>query len=123
MKDRIIIQDLRLSAIVGVNRWEKAAPQIVAVDLEIAAEAAKAAATDRIADTIDYKRLSRDVAELAASQPFELVETLAEAIATLVLDKHGAPWVKVTLRKPWALRSARDVGVVIERSHQTGNSA
>ena len=116
MTDRIIIKDLRMSATVGVNRWEKAAPQVVAVDLEIALDAAKAAATDRIADTVDYKRVSRAVADLASSRPFELVETLAEEIAALILKEHGAPWVKVTARKPWALRNARDVGVVIERS-------
>ena len=115
MTDKIIIKDLRLRAVVGVNRWEQAAPQVVAVDLEIAADAAKAAAADRIADTVDYKRVSRDIAALASSRKFELIETLAEAIASLVLTGHGAPWVKVTARKPWALRNARDVGVVIER--------
>ena len=115
MTDRIIIKDLRLRAVVGVNRWEQAAPQVVAVDLEIAADAAKAAAADRIADTVDYKRVSRDISALAASRKFELIETLAEAIAALVLTEHGAPWVRVTARKPRALRNARDVGVVIER--------
>ena len=115
MTDRIIVQDLRVSATVGVNRWEQAAPQTVAVDLEIAIDAAKAAAGDQLSDTVDYKRASREIAALAASRPFQLVETLAEAIASLILDGHGARWVKVTARKPWALRNARDVGVVIER--------
>lgn len=115
MTDRIIVQDLRVSATVGVNRWEQAAPQTVAVDIEIAIDAAKAAAGDQLSATVDYKRASRDIAALAASQPFQLVETLAEAIASLLVDEHGAQWVKVTARKPWALRKARDVGVVIER--------
>ena len=115
MTDRIIIKDLRLRATVGVNRWEQAAPQVVAVDLEIAVDAAKAAEGDRIADTVDYKRVSRDIAALAADRRFELIETLAEAIASLVLTRHGAPRVRVTARKPRALRNARDVGVVIER--------
>lgn len=115
MTDRIIIQDLRIRATVGVNRWEQAAPQMVAVDIEMAVDAAKAAAGDRIAHTVDYKQVSRDISALAASQTFELIETLAEAIAALVLSKHGAPRVKVTARKPWALRNARDVGVIIER--------
>ena len=116
MTDRIIIKDLRVRATVGVNRWEKAAPQVVAVDLQIAVDAAKAAASDDIAATVDYKRVSRDITALAASRRYELIESLAEAIASLVLGEHGASWVRVTARKPWALRKARDVGVVIERS-------
>ena len=115
MTDRIIIRDLRVSATVGVNRWEKAAPQVVGVDLEIAVDAAKAAAVDEIAATVDYKRVSRDIAVLAESRSYELIETLAEAIASLILEQHGVQWVRVTARKPFALRKARDVGVVIER--------
>lgn len=117
MTDRIIVQDLRVHATVGVNRWEQAAPQTVALDLQIAVDAATAAAGDRLSDTVDYKRVSRDIVGLAASRPFQLIETLAEAIASLILNEHGAQWVKVTARKPWALRNARDVGVVIERSN------
>ncbi|MCY4157845.1 MAG: dihydroneopterin aldolase [Gammaproteobacteria bacterium] len=115
MTDSIIIRDLRVRAVVGVNRWEKAAPQVVGVDLEIGMDGAKAAAADEIAATVDYKRVSRDIAALAESRRYELIETLAEAIASLVLEARGAQWVRVTARKPFALRNARDVGVVIER--------
>ncbi len=115
MTDRIIIQDLRLRAIVGVNRWEQATPQTVAVDLEIGVDAAAAASEDRISATVDYKRVARDIAALALRRSFALVETLAEEIAALILAGHGASRVRVTVRKPWALRHARDVGVVIER--------
>ena len=90
MTDRIIIRDLRVRAVVGVNRWEKAAPQVVGVDLEIGVDAAKAAAADEIAATVDYKRVSRDLAALAESRSFELIETLAEEIASLVLEGQGA---------------------------------
>lgn len=119
MTDRIIIRDLRISATIGVNRWEKAAPQLVGVDLEIAVDAAKAAAADEIAATVDYKSVSRDITTLARSRTYELIETLAEAIAALVLEEHGAQWVRVTARKPYALRNTRDVGVVIERGDRT----
>ncbi len=115
MTDKLIVEGLRLNATVGVNRWEKAAPQIVAVDLEIAVDAAAAAAADRISATVDYKRVTRDIAAVASARPFELVETLAEEIAALILGDHGASRVKVAVRKPWALRHVRDVGVVIER--------
>ena len=123
MTDNIFIRDLRLRAIVGVNRWEKAAPQVVGVDLEIAVDAAKAAQADEIAATVDYKRVSRDVTALAESRSYELIETLAEAIASLVLREHGAQWVRVRARKPFALRNARDVGVVIERGGRTRKEA
>ena len=107
----------------GVNRWEKAAPQVVGVDLEIAVDAAKAAAADEIGATLDYKRVSQDITTLAAGRAYELIETLAEAIASLVLEQHGAQWVRVTARKPYALRNARDVGVVIERGSRTRKDA
>ena len=123
MTDRIIIRDLRVRAIVGVNRWEKAAPQVVGVDLEIGVDAAKAAEADEIAATVDYKRVSRDIAALAESRSYELIETLAEAVASLVLGEQGVQWVRVTARKPFALRNARDVGVVIERGNQPSKGA
>ena len=123
MTDSIFIRNLRVRAIVGVNRWEKAAPQVVGVDLEIAVDAAKAAQADEIAATVDYKRVSRDVTALAESRSYELIETLAEAIASLVLGEHGAQWVRVRARKPFALRNARDVGVVIERGDRTRTGA
>ena len=123
MTDRIIIRNLRVRATVGVNRWEKAAPQVVGVDLEIAVDAAKAAAADEIGATLDYKRVSQDITALAAGRAYELIETLAEAVASLVLEQHGAQWVRVTARKPYALRNARDVGVVIERGSRTRKDA
>ena len=123
MTDRIIIRDLRVKATVGVNRWEKAAPQVVGVDLEIAVDAGKAAAADEIGATLDYKRVSQDITALAAGRAYELIETLAEAIASLVLGEHAAQWVRVTARKPFALRNARDVGVVIERGSRTRKDA
>ena len=123
MTDSIFIRNLRVRAIVGVNRWEKAAPQVVGVDLEIAVDAAKAAQADEIAATVDYKRVSRDITALAESRSYELIETLAEEIASLVLREHGAQRVRVTARKPFALRNARDVGVVIERGDRTRKGA
>ena len=123
MSDKVIVQDLRVSATIGVNRWEQAGPQVVAVDLEIGVDAAEAAKTDEISATIDYKQVAGDIRDLAASRSFKLVETLAEGIASLVLEQHGAPWVRVTARKPWALRNARDVGVVIKRGNRTPKGA
>ncbi len=123
MTDKIFIRDLRVRAVVGVNRWEKAAPQVVGVDLEMAVDAAQAAQADEIGATLDYKRVSRDIAALAENRSYELIETLAEAIASLVLGEHGAQWVRVTARKPFALRNARDVGVVIERGRGTRSGA
>ncbi len=116
MTDKVIVKDLRIRATVGVNRWEQAGPQVVAVDLEIAVDAAEAAKTDDISATVDYKKVAGDIRTLTASRSFQLIETLAEAIAALILKEHGAARVRVTARKPWALRKARDVGVVIERT-------
>ncbi|MEO0996061.1 MAG: dihydroneopterin aldolase, partial [Pseudomonadota bacterium] len=86
------------------------------IDLEIATDAARAAATDSIDDALDYKAVVQSVTELVQQGEFRLVETVAERIAERILGDHGASWVKVRVAKPGAIRGSREVGVIIERS-------
>ena len=89
------------------------------IDLEMGADVARAAASDDVADTLDYKAVSKRVRQFVGESSFFLVETLTERIAALVLDEFPVPWVRVRLNKVGALRGAKGVGIVIERERGT----
>ena len=118
--DTIFLRDLRVRTIVGIWEWERRMPQLVSIDLEMAADVRRAAASDNIADTLDYKAVSKRVIGFVEDSSFNLVETLAERVAEVVTREFAVPWVKVAIHKPWAIRGSRDVGIVVERgSRQT----
>jgi len=116
--DIIYLRDLRVDAVIGINEWERRIRQRVNIDLEMAADIARAAASDSIGDTLNYKTVAKRVIGFVEGSQFNLVETLAERIAGLLIDEFRIPWVKVALNKPGAVRSSRGVGVVIERRRQ-----
>ncbi|MCG8436139.1 MAG: dihydroneopterin aldolase [Gammaproteobacteria bacterium] len=116
--DIVFIRDLRVSTTVGIFEWERRIKQTVSIDLEMAADIKRAAASDDIADTLDYKAVAKRVIAFVSEQECQLVETLAEKTAQLILKEFDVPWLKLSLNKTGAVRGARDVGVVIERSRE-----
>lgn len=114
--DAIFLRDLKIETVIGIWEWERRIRQVVSIDLEMAADIPRAAATDRIEDTLNYKAVAKRVQEFVGESSFQLVETLAERVAALVLDEFDLPWVRVSVNKPGAIRGARDVGVTIRRS-------
>ena len=114
--DIIFISDLRIETIIGICDWERVVRQTVSLDLEMAADIRKAAATDSIDDTLNYKAVAKRLIDFVGTSEFQLVETLAERIAAIVLDEFNVAWLRLRLRKPGAVRGSRDVGVLIERS-------
>jgi dihydroneopterin aldolase len=116
--DTVFINDLRVRTIVGIWEWERRMEQMVSIDLEMGADISQAARSDHIEATLDYKAVTKRVAQFVGESRFQLVETLAEKIADLVMTDFRVPWVKVTVRKPFAVRGSRDVGVRIERGRQ-----
>lgn len=114
--DTIFLQDLKVETIVGVWDWERKIRQIVSIDLDMGADIRQAAQTDSIEDTLNYKSVAKTVQEFVAASEFQLVETLAEKVAELVLGEFDLPWIEVRVSKPGAIRGARNVGVVIRRS-------
>lgn len=113
--DSIFLHDLRIKAIVGIWDWERKLRQTISVDLEMGADIRRAAATDRIEDTLDYKQLAKRVQQFVEDSEFQLVETLAENIARIVVGEFDVPWVVVKVNKPGAIRGSRDVGVIVRR--------
>ena len=116
--DIIFLTDLRIDTVIGIFDWERRIKQTVIFDLEMGADIRKAAATDSIADTLDYKAVAKRVIQFVEASEFQLVETLAEKVAQLILDEFTVPWVRVKLNKTGAIRGARDVGILIERGQR-----
>jgi dihydroneopterin aldolase len=114
--DKIFIHALKTETIVGIFDWERQVKQTVVMDIEISADIAKAAASDCIDDTLNYKGVAKRVLAFVDGTSFHLVETLAQHVAMLVLEEFGVGWVRISLSKPGAIRSSRDVGVVLERT-------
>lgn len=111
----VYLRDLRVETIIGIFDWERTTRQVVGIDLEMAADVARAAASDAIEDALDYKAISKRLIDDVGASSFRLIETLAEEIARIVREDFGVSWVRVTVSKPGAIRGARDVGVIIER--------
>jgi dihydroneopterin aldolase len=116
--DKIFIHALKTETIVGIFDWERQVKQTVVMDIEFSADIAKAALSDSIDDTLNYKGVAKRVLAFVDESSFHLVETLAERIAMLILEEFGVSWVSITLSKPGAIRGSRDVGVTLERTRQ-----
>lgn len=113
--DLVFIRDLRIETTIGVDAWERQIRQIVSIDLEMAADVRRAAASDAIADAVDYQAVTRRLVQLVGASQFRLLETLAETVAERLLAEFEVPWLRLRVSKPGAVRGAREAGVVIER--------
>lgn len=113
--DKVFIRELRIETVIGIYDWERKIRQPVILDLEMATDVRRAAETDHIDQALNYKAVAKRLIAFVEGSEFQLVETLAERCATIVLDEFHVPWVRLSVNKIGALRGARDVGVVIER--------
>lgn len=110
----VYIKGLRAQAVIGVYDWERLVRQPLVIDLEMASDTARAAATDAIADALDYAAISQRVLALVEGSEYQLLETLADAVATMVMREFSVPWLRLRLGKPGAVAEAEDVGVIVE---------
>ncbi len=113
--DKLFLRELKVETIIGFLEWERRIKQTVSIDLEIGADSRAAAAVDAEAGALNYESVASRLVQHVAAAQYRLVETLAEAIARIVIREFAAPWVRVTVAKPGAIPGARDVGIVIER--------
>ena len=109
-KDRVFIEDLRIETVIGVYDWEREIKQTIALDLEMAFDISKAAASDRIDDALDYKAVAKRLIQFVESSEFQLVEALAEHCAGIVLQEFPVAWLRLKLRKPGAVRGSSAAG-------------
>ncbi|MCV6639132.1 dihydroneopterin aldolase [Candidatus Albibeggiatoa sp. nov. NOAA] len=113
--DIIYIRELKIDTVIGIYGWERQIKQTVVFDIEMATDISQAAATDSIEHTLNYKAVAKRLIDFVSSSDFQLVETLIEQVAEIILTEFSVPWVRVQLNKRGALRGARDVGIIIER--------
>lgn len=116
--DKVFIKNLEIDAIIGIYDFERTTRQKVVFDIEMWWDVAKAAKSENIDDALNYKTLSDQLKDYVGQSQFQLIETLAEAVAAIIIDQYAVESVKLTLHKPDALDGATDVGVEILR-HRT----
>ena len=114
--DKIFIRELTAETTIGIYDWERDIRQKVLIDLEMEVDTSIAASTDSISDALDYSQISHELITFIEASDFFLVETLAEELTGIILEKFKVVWVRLRLTKPEALTKASGVGVLIERS-------
>jgi len=118
MNDRVLIEGLEVRTVIGIYDWEREIRQTVRLDLEMAWDISKAAQSDDIADTLDYKAVSKRLITFVESSSFGLIESLAEHCAAILLQEFKVPWLRLKMSKPGAVRGSENVAVLIERGSQ-----
>lgn len=113
--DIVYLRDLRIDTVIGIYDWERRIRQTVVIDLEMSTDIAAAAASDDIADALNYKSVAKRLIQFVGESEFQLVETLAERCAEIIRNEYDVRWLRLTLNKKGAVRGASDVGVIIER--------
>ncbi|RMH52736.1 MAG: dihydroneopterin aldolase [Zetaproteobacteria bacterium] len=111
-----MIEGLEVRTVIGIYDWEREIRQTVRLDLEMAWDISRAAASDDIADALDYKAVAKRLIAFIEGSSYGLIEALAEACAAIVLREFSVPWLRLKLSKPGAVRGSENVAVVIERS-------
>lgn len=113
--DKVYIEGLTFQTTIGFYQWEKEIKQTLVIDLAMGWNTAQAAENDELAKTLDYAAISEAVVEFANANPVDLIETLAERIATFLMAEYHIPWLRLKLMKPTAVHNTSTVGVEIER--------
>ena len=116
--DIIFLGGLEIETIIGIYDWERVTKQTVVLDIEMAFDIKKAAETDDIQYTLDYKAVSKRVISFVEASQFLLVEKLISELADIIRNEFNTPWVKITLNKKGAIRGASDAGIIIERGER-----
>lgn len=113
--DKIFLRGLEVECIIGFIEWERRVKQRVLIDFEMPCDCARAAATDEVDATIDYKKIAKRIVAFVSASEFKLVETLAHRLALVLLDEFDLDWIRLVIDKPGAIRGSKDVGVSITR--------
>lgn len=116
--DTIFLRGLEVDAVIGIWDWERQITQKVRLDLEIATDVRRAAAADSIEAATDYKAIAKRLIAFVEESRYQLVETLAESLAEIVVKEFSISWVRLSVAKPGAIEGSKEVGVTIERGSE-----
>jgi dihydroneopterin aldolase len=114
--DRIFLRGLKVETVIGIFEWERRIRQTVSLDVELATDVRLAAREDSIDSALNYKRIAKRLITFIAQTQFQLVESLAEAVAKIVITEFSVPWARISVAKPGAIEGSREVGITIERT-------
>ena len=117
--DTVFIEQLEVITTIGVYDWEKGVQQKLYFDLEMAFDNKPAGESDDINLALSYFSVSELLTQFAQTHHFELIETMAERVAALIMDTFSVPWIRIRLHKPGALPKAKSLGIQIERGHRS----
>ncbi|MBZ0335769.1 dihydroneopterin aldolase [Marinobacter sp. JH2] len=118
MADVVLVEGLAVETVIGVYDWEREITQRLLVDLEMAWDNRVPAASDDVADALDYAAVSEKVGQCIQTLQPQLLETAAEAVAAMLQRDFGVSWLRLTINKPGAVPAATSVGVRIERGQR-----
>jgi dihydroneopterin aldolase len=113
--DIVFIRQLQIETVIGIYEWERTIRQVVVLDVEMATDIRRAAASESIEHALNYHAIAVRLNEFVGGQKFFLIETIAERCAEMVMREFSVPWLRLTVIKPTAVAAAQAVGVVIER--------
>ena len=113
--DKVFIKGLSIQTTIGFFSWEKEIKQTLVIDLSMAWDTSKAAENDELSKTLDYAEISTAIESFANQNPVDLLETLAERMASFLMTQFSIPWLQLQIGKPGAVHNAQTVGVSIER--------
>ena len=111
----IFIEEMKVETIIGVSSWERALPQTLFIDLEMALPQMTATTSDAIADTIDYAIVAERIKSITSNHTFKLLEPLAHLIIETLEKEFKSPWLKLKISKPQILPQVKAVGVIFEK--------
>ncbi len=114
--DKIFLRELEIDAVIGIWEWERQVKQKVSIDLEIGTDVRGAALTDAVDDTVNYKNVAKRLIDFVGNSEFQLVESLADAVAEIVIKEFSVSWLKLSVAKPGAIQGSKTVGISIERT-------
>lgn len=117
-QDHILIRDLLLRGIIGINEWEREKEQDILINITLSGNLMPAGASDSIEDTINYRTITKQIIAHVEQAKRHTVEALAQDIAVICLQSEGVEAARVRVEKPGALRFAHSVGVEIERRRE-----
>ncbi len=117
--DKVFIKGLSIQTTIGFFQWEKEIKQTLVIDLAMGWNTANAALNDELAKTLDYADISVAIERFANDNPVDLIETLAERLASYLMTQYHIPWLKLSIGKPGAVHNAQTVGVEIERGKKS----
>ena len=117
--DKIFLRDLKLKTRIGIFEWEKQIDQVININIEVGTDIKRASETDDVQYSLDYKSLSIEVKDYVINNQHDLIETLIENIAQMLLDEFDINYVTISISKPGAIRDSQDVGIEITRNKKS----